>query len=225
MAMDIAHRRYVTRTIAFMVPYVAINIAAIGGAFDDRSAPGSWLLGLAVAAPVVGQLWATLALMNEGARLDDIVHAVKAPAHLLEKPYLRPVYDEPEFVVRNLWRQFGAPDPDVDYVWWHSETADGDVNFLNFARLYDEQVDDALQRGREQTDPTAREEAYADFQRRLTELIQYVWLNHSVWTVAADNDIRDITNGPLPDGEESLPIGGTGTFGGTHRLTQVWLER
>ncbi len=31
----------------------------------------------------------TLALMNEGARLDDIVHAVEAPAHLLEKPYLR----------------------------------------------------------------------------------------------------------------------------------------
>ena len=50
----------------------------------------------------------TLALMNEGARLDDIVHAVKAPAHLLEKPYLRPVYDEPEFVVRNLWRLYGG---------------------------------------------------------------------------------------------------------------------
>src|SRR4051794_3623265 len=43
----------------------------------------------------------TLALMNEGARLDDIVQAVQAPAHLLERPYLRPVYDEPEFVVRN----------------------------------------------------------------------------------------------------------------------------
>ena len=30
----------------------------------------------------------TLALMNEGARLDDIVHTVRAPAHLLERPYL-----------------------------------------------------------------------------------------------------------------------------------------
>jgi len=50
----------------------------------------------------------TLALMNEGARLDDIVHAVQAPAHLVEKPYLRPVYDEPEFVVRNLWRLYGG---------------------------------------------------------------------------------------------------------------------
>jgi len=51
---------------------------------------------------------ATLALMNEGARLDEIVHAVRAPDHLLERPYLRPVYDEPEFVVRTVWRLYGG---------------------------------------------------------------------------------------------------------------------
>ena len=50
----------------------------------------------------------TLALMNEGARLDDIVQAVRAPQHLLERPYLHAVYDEPEFVVRNLWRLYGG---------------------------------------------------------------------------------------------------------------------
>ncbi|MCL6641250.1 MAG: MBL fold metallo-hydrolase, partial [Candidatus Rokubacteria bacterium] len=45
---------------------------------------------------------------NQGARLDDVVHAVRAPRHLLERPYLRPVYDEPEFVVRNIWRYYGG---------------------------------------------------------------------------------------------------------------------
>ena len=50
----------------------------------------------------------TLSMMNEGARLDDIVHSVRAPAHLLERPYLHPIYDEPEFVVRNIWRQYGG---------------------------------------------------------------------------------------------------------------------
>jgi alkyl sulfatase BDS1-like metallo-beta-lactamase superfamily hydrolase len=50
----------------------------------------------------------TLALMNEGARLDDVVHTVRAPIDLLERPYLRPIYDEPEFVVRNLWRLYGG---------------------------------------------------------------------------------------------------------------------
>jgi alkyl sulfatase BDS1-like metallo-beta-lactamase superfamily hydrolase len=46
--------------------------------------------------------------MNEGARLDDIVHAVRVPDHLLQRPYLRPIYDEPGFVVRNLWRLYGG---------------------------------------------------------------------------------------------------------------------
>jgi alkyl sulfatase BDS1-like metallo-beta-lactamase superfamily hydrolase len=50
----------------------------------------------------------TLALMNAGAPLDEILHTVRAPAHLLERPYLRPVYDEPEFIVRNVWRLYGG---------------------------------------------------------------------------------------------------------------------
>jgi alkyl sulfatase BDS1-like metallo-beta-lactamase superfamily hydrolase len=50
----------------------------------------------------------TIRLMNEGARLDDILHTVQAPPELLARPYLRPIYDEPEFVVRNVWRLFGG---------------------------------------------------------------------------------------------------------------------
>src|SRR4051812_9597337 len=50
----------------------------------------------------------TLAMMNAGARLDEIIHAVQPPAALMEKPYLQPIYDEPEFVVRNVWRLYGG---------------------------------------------------------------------------------------------------------------------
>ncbi|WP_219468672.1 alkyl sulfatase dimerization domain-containing protein, partial [Nonomuraea rhizosphaerae] len=50
----------------------------------------------------------TLELLNAGARLDEIVHSVKAPEHLADRPYLRARYDEPEFVVRNLWRLYGG---------------------------------------------------------------------------------------------------------------------
>ncbi|MER3421546.1 MAG: MBL fold metallo-hydrolase [Chloroflexota bacterium] len=49
-----------------------------------------------------------LALMNAGAPLDRILHEVEAPRHLLEKPYLRPVYDDPQFIVRNIWRLYGG---------------------------------------------------------------------------------------------------------------------
>ena len=50
----------------------------------------------------------TVALMNQGARLNDIIHTVKIDATTLQKPYLRPLYDEPEFVVRNIWRLYGG---------------------------------------------------------------------------------------------------------------------
>ena len=49
-------------------------------------------------------------MMNAGEVLDTIVHSVRVPDDLLSKPYLRPLYDEPEFVVRGVWRQFGG--------WW-----------------------------------------------------------------------------------------------------------
>jgi alkyl sulfatase BDS1-like metallo-beta-lactamase superfamily hydrolase len=40
---------------------------------------------------------------------------VAAPAELLDRPYLRPVYDEPEFIVRNIWRLYGG--------WWDGNPA------------------------------------------------------------------------------------------------------
>ncbi len=50
----------------------------------------------------------SLALMNEGARLDDLIHTVSPPRNLSDKPFLQPVYDEPEFIVRNVWRLYGG---------------------------------------------------------------------------------------------------------------------
>jgi alkyl sulfatase BDS1-like metallo-beta-lactamase superfamily hydrolase len=50
----------------------------------------------------------TLARMNAGATLETILAEVRPPAWLADRPYLQPVYDEPEFVVRNLWRLYGG---------------------------------------------------------------------------------------------------------------------
>lgn len=61
-----------------------------------------------VASALESLLDQTLELMNRGARLDEIVHTVRVPDDLLAKPYLRPTYDEPEFVVRNIWRMYGG---------------------------------------------------------------------------------------------------------------------
>ena len=55
-----------------------------------------------------GMVNETLTMMNEGASLNDIIHAVSVSPDLLAKPYLAPIYDEPEFVVRNIWRLYGG---------------------------------------------------------------------------------------------------------------------
>lgn len=50
----------------------------------------------------------TVALMNNGASLDQVLHTVSAPPSLLAKPYLLPKYDDPEFVVRNIWHLYAG---------------------------------------------------------------------------------------------------------------------
>ena len=63
-----AGRKYVFRTMAFMSGYVAVNVAAIFGAFDD------------IGSPVAGQLWATLSLMRES---DEYVRALVAKQFII----------------------------------------------------------------------------------------------------------------------------------------------
>jgi len=57
----------------------------------------------------------TVARMNAGLGLDQILAEVRPPAHLAERPYLQAVYDEPEYVVRNIWRLYGG--------WWDGQPA------------------------------------------------------------------------------------------------------
>jgi glyoxylase-like metal-dependent hydrolase (beta-lactamase superfamily II) len=57
----------------------------------------------------------TLARMNAGATLDETLASVRVDEALLARPYLRPVYDDPEFIVRNLWRLYGG--------WWDGNPA------------------------------------------------------------------------------------------------------
>ncbi len=57
----------------------------------------------------------TVALMNAGASLDDVIHGVQAPPDLVGRPYLQPIYDDPEFIVRNVWRLYGG--------WWDGDPA------------------------------------------------------------------------------------------------------
>ncbi len=54
-----------------------------------------------------------LAMMNSGYPLDRILHEVQIAEEVLEKPYLRPVYDHPQFILHNIWRLYGG--------WWDGQ--------------------------------------------------------------------------------------------------------
>ena len=56
-----------------------------------------------------------VALMNTGARLDEVLARVRVREDLLARPYLAPIYDEPEFIIRNLYRLYGG--------WWDGNPA------------------------------------------------------------------------------------------------------
>ena len=57
----------------------------------------------------------TVDMMNAGESLDAILAQVRVPDDLMAKPWLIMVYDEPEFVVHNIWRLYGG--------WWDQNPA------------------------------------------------------------------------------------------------------
>jgi ABC-type transport system substrate-binding protein len=120
----------------------------------------------------------------------------------------------------NIWRQFGAPDPDGEYVWWHPDNVapDGELS-LNIGHFSDEALGAALERGRESADPEARREAYAEIQQIFREQYYIGWSAHAFWSVAAQREVMDLVNWTTPDGTQGMPL-----VGGQHPLAQVWLN-
>ncbi|HUP22692.1 MAG TPA: alkyl sulfatase dimerization domain-containing protein [Thermoanaerobaculia bacterium] len=94
-----ALRSMATRRPLYLLPGHGLPIAG-----EERVAQA-----LLETAEYLESLWRqTVEGMNTGASLDDLVHGVRPPAHLADRPFLQPIYDEPEFIVRNVWRCYGG---------------------------------------------------------------------------------------------------------------------
>jgi ABC-type transport system substrate-binding protein len=123
----------------------------------------------------------------------------------------------------NLWRQFGATDPDADYVWWHKSNATGPLA-LNIARFTNDEVSAALDEARGSPDEAVRKEAYATVQRIWGEQGPYIWLNTTTWLIAAQNDVRHFWNNAIPDESNVAAVPSLPYQSGTHRVTQTWID-
>jgi alkyl sulfatase BDS1-like metallo-beta-lactamase superfamily hydrolase len=99
------------RTMADLRPELLLPAHGlpIGGAARIQTVLGQ------VASVLEDLVEAVLSMMNGGATLDEIVHSIRVPVATLALPNLRPFYDEPEFVIRNLWRLYGG--------WWDANPA------------------------------------------------------------------------------------------------------
>lgn len=121
-----------------------------------------------------------------------------------------------------LWRQFGAPDPDGDFIWWSSATANGIGQLsLNFARHKDAEVDAALAEGRHNPDPDARKAAYQKVARRFADNVPYVWIGTTVWAVASKPNVNGVTTWKLPDGADGLDT----LLAGRFFMSHVWVSK
>ena len=121
--------------------------------------------------------------------------------------------------VAQMWRQFGAPDPDGDYLWFISDNAAPPLA-LNMARNKDPQLDAALNTQRASKDLATRQAAWKTVQERQTADLPYLWLSHQPWVLAADNSVRGIEGGTLPDGAAAA-----GMIGGVIKLTEFWFDK
>ena len=55
----------------------------------------------------------TLQLMNKGKSLNEVFHQVKIASEFMDNPWLKPVYDDPKFLIKMIWRRYGG--------WWDGE--------------------------------------------------------------------------------------------------------
>jgi len=123
-----------------------------------------------------------------------------------------------------LFRQFGAVDPDGDYHFWAPINSSEPGTFgLNFSRLEDEQLQTALDTVRQEADFTKRKAAMDTAQKRLAEMVPYIWLDHVQWAIVADTKVRAIGNNLLPDAQNVASGKALRFATGTHRLTTTWL--
>ncbi len=116
-----------------------------------------------------------------------------------------------------LWRQFNAVDPDLNYIWWSTTTIHAGYA-LNFARNSDPAIEAALQKGRQSSDPTVRAAAYQEVAARLGADVPYLWTARAVWSMAAWPNVQNFNNPTLPSGAKAY-----GMSDGFIFPTEVWL--
>jgi peptide/nickel transport system substrate-binding protein len=117
------------------------------------------------------------------------------------------------------WSQFGAVDPDLNYIFWSSSTILSKSLAVNMTRNVDPQIETALQLGRTSTNPAVRAKAYQTVNQRMGIDIPYLWTDRAVEAVISTPKVQNWNNPTTPTGKPAY-----GMISGSIWLTQIWLS-
>jgi len=123
------------------------------------------------------------------------------------------------------WRQYGAPLPDLEYVWWASTSAAPPGSLaINFSRFTDPEVDRLMVDARATQDVAKQKEDYAGVAKIFAEQLPFVYQTSTQWDIAYKPTVHGVDTFPLPDQDPSEKGGGN-PLAGVIRLTNLWIEQ
>ena len=112
------------------------------------------------------------------------------------------------------WRNFGQPDPDGDYLWWHSSSVGQGADIsLNTARYATPEIDKALDGARATTDLAERNTLYQQAEQQINAGLPYIWFARVTCAIGANKRLHgcgqaangtDQTHRPQDLGGEAL---------------------
>ena len=116
------------------------------------------------------------------------------------------------------WRQFGAVDPDLNYVWWSTQTAAPPLA-LNMARNINPKIQAALISGRTTNNKADRIKAYQQVNQLLARDIPYLWLARDTWAVVANPKVQNFANPTTVQHSKAIAFDE-----GVLWPTQIWMK-
>ena len=119
------------------------------------------------------------------------------------------------------WRQFGSDDPEGEFVWLDCRNVGQPGTLgINWPRNCNQDTQTALETQRKSTDEAAIVDQWKKIAQEIHDDYLYVFLNHTIWQIAAKDNVGDVIEGKHPGG--GVPRLGSI---GSHTVSQIWLDR
>jgi ABC-type transport system substrate-binding protein len=117
--------------------------------------------------------------------------------------------------------QFGAINPDLNYVWWSTTTVKpiGSIG-LNFPRNSNPVIEQNMLTGRHTTDASARVQAYKTVNEQLAKDLPYLWIEQYIFSEVATSRVQNFANPTLPSGAKQYAYDE-----GIFTPTQIWISK